>query len=112
MTCSFIFYALWTTCSSCYFIRHSIPNIITCATSIIDGEYKIVIGARSGKARLYGDEKGILANGITEGSAAAFAKDLSKLVPTSSNTRGSKTYRSRLVNVLTERNLIKLGGLM
>jgi len=86
--------------------------VLTCATSIIDGEYKIVIGARSGKARLYGDEKGILANGITEESAAALAKDLSKIVPTSSNTRGSRTYRSRLVNVLTERNLIKLGGLM
>lgn len=86
--------------------------VLTCATSIIDGEYKIVIGARSGKARLYNDEKAILANGITEESAAALAKDLSKIVPTSSNTRGSKAYRSRLVNVLTERNLIKLGGLM
>ena len=68
--------------------------VLTCATSIIDGEYKIVIGARSGKARLYNDEKSILADGITQESAAALAKELSKLVPTSSNSRGSKTYRS------------------
>lgn len=86
--------------------------VLTCATSIIDGEYKIVIGARSGKARLYGDDKGLLANGITQENAALFAKELGKIVPTSSNNRASKSYRSRLVGVLTERNLIRLGGLM
>lgn len=86
--------------------------VLTCATSCLDGEYKIVIGARSGKARLYGDEKGILSGGINDESASFFAKELSKQVPTSGNNRGSKEYRTRLVKVLTERNLIKLGGLM
>ena len=86
--------------------------VLTCATSIIDGEYKVVIGARSGKARLYGDDNNILAGGITEENAENFANNLVKVVPTSSNNRGSKAYRSKLVNVLTKRNLIKLGGLM
>ena len=86
--------------------------VLTCAASVIDGEYKIAIGARPGKACLFGDDKNILSNGITNESASLFAKELESLVVTSSNNRGSAEYRSRLVNVLTERNLIKLGGLM
>lgn len=85
--------------------------VLTCATSLIDGEYKIAIGARTGKARLYTDEKGTLSGGITKESAALFAKELSTRVPTTSNSRGSAAYRSRLVNVLTERNLHTLGGI-
>lgn len=86
--------------------------VLTCATSHIDNEYKFVIGARSGRALLYTDENGTLKNGITKESASAIADELSKAVPTSTNNRGSKEYRSHLVKVLTERNLIKLGGLM
>lgn len=86
--------------------------VLTCATSIIDGEYKIAIGARPGKACLYLDEQNILSNGITADLASTFAKELSERVPTSSNNRGSAEYRSKLVNVITERNLNKLGGLM
>lgn len=86
--------------------------VLTCAASIIDGEYKIAIGSRPGKARLYTDEQGILASKITEENAAQFAKALSKAVPTSSNSRGIAAYRTRLVKVLTERNLVRLGGLM
>lgn len=86
--------------------------VLTCAASIIDGEYKISVGARPGKACLYTDNQNILADGITADSASLFAKELATQVPTSSNNRGSGEYRSRLVNVLTERNLIKLGGLM
>lgn len=86
--------------------------VLTCAASIIDGEYKITIGARPGKALLYSDDKAILANGINNESATIFADKLCEIVPTASNNRGSGEYRSRLVKVLTERNLIKLGGLM
>lgn len=86
--------------------------VLTCATSNIDGEYKIVIGARPGRARLYTDEKGILAGKDLTSVASLFASDLSKLVPTSSNNRGSAEYRSKLVATLVERNLIRLGGLM
>lgn len=85
--------------------------VLTCAASKIDGEYRVVIGARSGKAKLYTDVKGILLNGITAETASSFVNDLCKHVPTSGNNRGSKEYRSKLVKVLTERNLIKLGGL-
>ena len=86
--------------------------VLTCATSLIDNEYKVVIGARPGRARMYLDENGILNNGITNDSAALFAKELSQKVPTSSNNRGSAEYRSKLVSILTERNLMELGGLM
>ena len=86
--------------------------VLTCAASIIDNEYKIVIGARPSKGCLYSDEKGILSNGITKETAALFAKELSENVPTFSNNRGSAEYRSKLVSVLTERNLIKLGAFL
>lgn len=86
--------------------------VLTCATSMIDNEYKIVIGARPEKARLYIDENNLLKNGLTAENISAFANELCKIVPTSTNNRGSAEYRSKLVNVLTERNLTKLGGLM
>lgn len=86
--------------------------VLTCAASFIDGKYKITIGARPGKACLYEDINGLLANGITSEAASIFAKELCEQVPTSSNNRGSAEYRSKLVNVLTERNLNRLGGLM
>lgn len=86
--------------------------VLTCAIGLIDGEYKVSIGARPDKARLYLDEQGILKDGITPENAKAFAEYLTSVVPTSGNNRGSKAYRSRLVTVLTERNLTKLGGLL
>lgn len=86
--------------------------VLTCAASVIDGTYKVVIGARPTRARLYHDDAGILSGGITPETAGAFAKSLRDLVPTGSSNRGSAAYRSHLVNVLTERNLKKLGGLM
>lgn len=85
--------------------------VLTCAVSMIDNEYKIVIGARPEKACLYADTQNILSDGITMESASSLADKLSKCVPTSSNNRGSAEYRSRLVKVLTERNLLRLGGL-
>lgn len=85
--------------------------VLTCAVSVIDGQFKTVIGARPGRALLYTDEKSFLSEGITDVSVAAYAKDLAAKVPTGSNNRGSAVYRSRLVGVLAERNLKKLGGL-
>lgn len=86
--------------------------VLTCATSIADGEFRMAVGATPSRARLYDDAKGILADGITEESANAYAMDLRKLVSTSSNTRGSAAYRSKLVSTLAQRNLMKLGGLL
>lgn len=85
--------------------------VLTCATSLLDGSYKMAIGARPGKARLYIDDNAILANGITSEAASAYAEHLSKIVPTTSNHRGSAAYRSKLVKALAERNLKKLGGI-
>lgn len=86
--------------------------VLTCAASIIDGKYNVVVGARPDKAILYNDDNGILSDGITPETADAFADSLSKIVPTGSNNRGSAEYRQRLVKVLTNRNLTRLGGLM
>lgn len=85
--------------------------VLTCAASLLDGQYRVAVGARPNKARLYTDESGILSTGITPETAAKYAKHLHSCVPTSGNNRGSAAYRSRLVTVLTERNLLKLGGL-
>ena len=91
--------------------RTDFPTL-TCAASIIDGEYRIAIGSRPGRARLYTNDNNILSEGITADTASTFAKDLKKRVPTSSNHRGSAKYRSKLVATLAERNLQRLGGLM
>lgn len=85
--------------------------VLTCAVSLIDGKIKTVIGARPNKAILFTDEKGLLSEGITESSIASYAEELAAKVHTGSNNRGSAAYRSKLVSVLTERNLKKLGGL-
>lgn len=85
--------------------------VLTCAASIIDGKYNLTIGARPGKALLFHDDNNILASGITKEAANEFASYIKECVPTSSNNRGSAEYRSKLAYVLTERNLIKLGGL-
>lgn len=86
--------------------------VLTCAVSEVGGQFRAVVGARPDKALLFTDEKGLLSEGITEASAAAYAEELAKRVPTGSNNRGSAAYRSKLVGVLAERNLKKLGGLV
>lgn len=86
--------------------------VLTCATSIIDGQVKTTVGATPMKACLYEDENDILKDGITAESAKAYGEYLREKVPTDSNNRGSKEYRSHLVSVLVERNLLKLGGLL
>lgn len=87
--------------------------VLTCAASMLDGKLQVAIGARPGKAKLFLDEEGMCKDGIqSEESIKAFATFLQNHVPTSGNTRGSKAYRSKLVGVLTERNLRKLGGIL
>ncbi len=85
--------------------------VLACAISCLDGEYKLSIGARPNRAMVCRDEKGILSGGITEESAKAFGQYAAETIPTGSNMRGSAAYRSRLVNVLTERSLKELGGI-
>lgn len=84
--------------------------VLTCAVSCVSGETRAVIGARPSRAMIVRDEEGILANGITEESAAAFAETVSGKVPTLSNIRGSAAYRTHLVRVLTQRAILEMGG--
>lgn len=86
--------------------------VLNCTVSRVNGEYRAVIGARPGRGILLRDEKGILAEGITETSAAAFADYVAVTVPTGSNTRGSAEYRTHLARVLTRRSILELGGLL
>lgn len=84
--------------------------VLTCATSLMNGVYRTVIGARPEKAEVVYDKEDILANGITEASAAAFADYAAAALSTASNSRGSAEYRTHLIRVLTARNLMELGG--
>ena len=90
--------------------RTDLP-VLTCAMSRLGGEYRLAVGARPGRAVLLRDEEGLLAGGITPESAAAFAAWAGRSVPTGSNARGSADYRTHLVEVLTRRNALELGGL-
>ena len=84
--------------------------VITCALSVVNGEYRSVIGARPGKAVVVRDEAERLKGGINEESASAFARDVAMKVHTGSNIRGSAEYRTHLVEGLTLRNLMNMGG--
>lgn len=85
--------------------------VITCASSVIGGVYRTVIGARPKKAMLITDDNGILASNINEDSINTFAQYVADNVPTSSNLRGSSEYRTHLIKVLTERNIKSLEGI-
>ena len=85
--------------------------VIACAVSQVGGEYRAVIGARPARAMLIRDEDGILARGITEESAGAFASFVGEKAPTESNVRAGAAYRTHLIRVLTRRGILELGGM-
>ena len=89
--------------------RTDFPSL-TCAVSRAEGEYRAVIGARPGRAMVLRDGEGILEHGITGESARAFAAFAAERVPTGGNLRGSAAYRTHLVEALTRRGLLELGG--
>ena len=89
--------------------RTDLP-VLNCALARLDGEYRLAFGARPGKAVLLRDENGLLADGITPESAAAFAAYAAQNVPTGANARGSAEYRTHLVEVLTRRCALELEG--
>lgn len=84
--------------------------VITCATSIIDGNVRAVIGARPDRAIVINDDEKILANGLNKEAIEKFAGYVADNAKTGSNTRGSAEYRKHLINVLTTRNLLEAGG--
>ena len=87
--------------------RTDLP-VLNCAFSQVDGAYRAVAGARPGKAMVLRDDTGLLAGGITEDSARAFADWAAGQIPTGSNARGSAEYRTHLVSVLVRRAALEL----
>ena len=88
--------------------RTDLPTL-NCVAAKVGDEYRLVVGSRPARAMLLRDEKGILAGGITEESAAAFADYAAGSVPVSGNMWGSAEYRRALVPVLARRTLLALG---
>ena len=88
--------------------RTDLPTL-NCAAAKVGEEYRVVVGSRPARAMLLRDERGILAGGITEESAAAFADYAAGVVPVSGNMWGSAEYRRALVPVLARRTLLALG---
>ena len=87
--------------------RTDIPSL-NCAAAQVAGEWRIVVGSRPARAVVLRDEQGLLADGITEESAAAFADYAAGAVTVSGNMWGSAEYRRALVPVLTRRALLAL----
>ena len=88
--------------------RTDLPAL-NCVAAKVGEEYRLVVGSRPARAMLLRDERGILAGGITEKSAAAFADYAAGVVPVSGNMWGSAEYRRALVPVLARRTLLALG---
>lgn len=74
--------------------------VIACAVSYMCGEYRVSIGARPARAILFRQE-----------SAEGLAEFVANNAPTQGNIRGSATYRTHLIKVLTERSIAELGGM-
>ena len=84
--------------------------VLTCAVSEMNGEYRAVIGARPGRAMVLRDAAGLLRNGIDAERAAAFGDFAAQNIPTGSNLRAGAEYRTHLIKGLTQRAMLRLGG--
>lgn len=82
--------------------------VLTCAAGWLAGEYRVVIGARPGVAKVLRDEEGLLASGVKGENVKAFAKLAAENISTGANVRASAEYRTHLIRVLTERALLGL----
>ena len=82
--------------------------VIACSASCVDGEYRLAVGARPGRAMLVLDEEGLLTEGLSDDTEKAFAIWVSDKVPVGSNHRAGAEYRSRLIRVLGQRLLKKI----
>lgn len=82
--------------------------VLTCALSKREKQYHCVIGARPRMASLYEDEKKLLAEGITQESAKAYAREIAASANFGSNLRGSADYRRKICEVLVRRAALAL----
>lgn len=81
--------------------------VLTCALSRSGSGWTCAVGARPTRARLFPDEKGILAQGVTQESARAFAEDVAQRADFGSNLRAGADYRRELCRVLVRRGLLE-----
>ena len=84
--------------------------VLNCAVAKRGGNFYCTIGARPGRAVRFVDEENILADGITEESAAAFARHIQEQVKVGSNMRAGAEYRRRIAKVLVRRALLAMEG--
>ena len=82
--------------------------VLTCALSGLEGRYTCAVGARPAKAAVYEDVEGLLTEGITEETAAAFAENVAARADFGSNLRGGAAYRERICKVLVRRAALAL----
>ena len=82
--------------------------VLTCALSLSEGKYTCVVGARPSLAKIYEDEKNILAEGIHSESAEAFGQDIASRAEFGSNMRGTAEYRKKICAVLVRRAALAL----
>ena len=87
--------------------RTDLPSL-NCAAGVIEGEYRVAVGSRPARAVVLRDVRDLLAGGVTEQSAAAFAQFAVENVVVSGNMWGSAEYRRALVPVLVRRALLAL----
>ncbi len=78
------------------------------AVSQCEGKLLCAVGARPMRAAVYTDENGILRNGITPESAAAFGAYIAEKADFEGNLRGSAAYRERICAVLVRRCLTQI----
>ena len=82
--------------------------VLTCAVARRQGKVACAVGARPARAARFDDEAGLLAGGVSEESAAAFAEDVTRRAVFGSNTRGSAEYRRQVCRALVSRAALKL----
>ena len=82
--------------------------VLAVALSERDGRYTCAVGARPMPAAAFADEKGALAQGITEDSARAFAADIAARAVLGGNLRAGADYRRAVCEVLVRRAALAL----
>lgn len=82
--------------------------VLTCAVCKTEAGVRCAIGARPMRARLFNDDKGILAGGITEENARLFAETVAEAAVFGKNLKGSAEYRRQLCRVLLRRAVLEL----
>lgn len=75
-----------------------------------DGAYTCAVGARPMPAMAFPDEKELLAGGVTEENARAFAADIASRCVFGGNRRAGADYRRKICEVLVRRAALALNG--